>query len=751
MIPDADSFYRQGVACFDSGQYDLAADSFAQAVSLDPGNTEYLAGLGASYHKASQYEKAIGILEKTVSLEPGNADYAFRLGICRLEAGNPEKAAEALEKAAELEGGNAEYLAGLGNAYYASGRYEQSAEAIEKAVSLAPGNDVYLNSLSTSYHALKQFDKAIEYAEKAVAIMPSEAEYQNSLGASLHATGQYQKAIESVSKALVLDPNNPRYLYNLGVSHDAAGQCEKAIEYICRAVASDPANAVYHNALGAIYYSQSMLKEALESYKTVAGIDPDNEFALFNAGLLCQIIGDYRQAADFLEKTCAINADDAKNLYYLGISYHLNRQYNKAIGCFDRSLSLNPDNATCAYAAGISYGRKGKPAQMQERFDRARKILNAGKDSFEDIIAETLPSLFRDGYEDEIINLVRAYPEQFIDTEYDSLLRICKDFTDETTCAALSKLQIKIWQLLRSLALDKFKLQRLCHYSKLSGIPKLVKKDNPSNPAEEPVRLRLSNASYMNDPSEGTVLLDFFKRQFPDNELLKRACKSIEESASNDRLTASSDSVFLFSLSTAVDELNMWAQYGELGSGCCYIFNNSFFDFDRNPIYDLKLVSDKAKAASAGNKFIPNRVIYIDDRSGDFHKYKRSQSKTFRILQSIADIVKTIPGAEANDKKVVRAVSLLLDQIRYLFKSADFEYEQEARLIKIVPLNSASIKSDLSVEGVPKIFIEVINGKPLKFTEIILGPKVNHPGDYTPYLLYTGKVDKVTKSAVHFR
>ena len=69
-------------------------------------------------------------------------------------------------------------------------------------------------------------------------------------------------------------------------------------------------------------------------------------------------------------------------------------------------------------------------------------------------------------------------------------------------------------------------------------------------------RSRLSNVNYMNDPSEGKML-----------------DRILQLDKNNHKKSLKASPWFLMSLTTAIDKLEMWAQYGEQAKGVCLILN----------------------------------------------------------------------------------------------------------------------------------------------------------------------------------
>lgn len=99
------------------------------------------------------------------------------------------------------------------------------------------------------------------------------------------------------------------------------------------------------------------------------------------------------------------------------------------------------------------------------------------------------------------------------------------------------------------------------------------------------------------------------------------------------------------------------------------------------------------------------------------------------------------------DSLIIQFALNILDQIRFLFKSKDYEHEKELRIIK---WSNAPISDDGKREReIPHLYVEM--EKSLELDEVILGPKVEKPAEIAPYLYYTNKVKKVSKSSIKYQ
>lgn len=250
-------------------------------------------------------------------------------------------------------------------------------------------------------------------------------------------------------------------------------------------------------------------------------------------------------------------------------------------------------------------------------------------------------------------------------------------------------------------------------------------------------RLPIFHASHMNDPQEGKILQD----------ILGRAgfSRSENREAGDSRKSYGENYVFLKSFfcyrkekgRTHVKEfLPMWVQYGEDAEGCCVVLNNRTF-----------------------GKTNLRRVVYLSDegRCEDerIQGFLDGFIGTCRRLQELCGEIDEAAGAECL-QKTESLMGMIISQISYLFKHDSYRHENEVRLI--VNRTEGNLEDVEVVPGrVPKIFI--YSDRQSYIDEVILGPKMDNPDDYVPFIhkqscrMWEGTDSriKVTRSTIQYR
>lgn len=319
------------------------------------------------------------------------------------------------------------------------------------------------------------------------------------------------------------------------------------------------------------------------------------------------------------------------------------------------------------------------------------------------------------------------------------------------------------------------------HYTKGSVLQSLLYQKEESN-FSIAGKTRLNNANYMNDPEEGIVI----------EKILGLDRRDVLEPSS----------WFLMSFTSKTDDLAMWSQYGDDAQGVCVVLREddfsrftSFndvswrqevisFDFSNkidSTISELnsdlkisilqtesekddsvetvcdeetKLQSERQDDVVKGHIDYLYRIAYVNDSGGKFsiEKTELFDDKEIIELETLLKALKEKLDKDLNkeDDFYQKAISDCIEEIRYLFKSVDYKYEDELRILRYANLDPSNeeIKIDKS-SGIGKLYVEREN--PIQIAEVIFGPKFANPEYVTPLLKLLDKDIAFKKSTIKFR
>ncbi|HFI0037319.1 TPA: hypothetical protein ACGOTT_002314 [Streptococcus suis] len=302
--------------------------------------------------------------------------------------------------------------------------------------------------------------------------------------------------------------------------------------------------------------------------------------------------------------------------------------------------------------------------------------------------------------------------------------------------------------ILHLLRVNQKDLKHLSHYTALETLPKILlgEKDDDgrmirkNGKVEMAGRYRFYNANYMNDPEEGKLLHKWLGA----------------EEGSVDQVGP----FYLMSLTTESDHLPMWVQYGRDGKGICVTLHDDLFEVKNSlaeheliaRTTDLKQQEDEEEADSQGKqktssskeaeRFAPYRICYMSDTNLYGNLFEPDELE--KIEKELANL-KDIFAASSQKKEIYQ----IMEEIRFLFKSADYVTENEVRLLKYADLKSDKILLDETGDGVPRLYVE--QDGYVKIKKITFGPKVYNESKIVPYVKFCDPEIEIGVSGIRFR
>ncbi|EIF38528.1 DUF2971 domain-containing protein [Streptococcus sp. SK140] len=372
---------------------------------------------------------------------------------------------------------------------------------------------------------------------------------------------------------------------------------------------------------------------------------------------------------------------------------------------------------------------------------------------FDDIIKDSI-EVIRKIAEENDSDIIRNQAIKLIE-KYDN--DYLNEKSDPESISSLDAEQLleqadKIIYYIRSkLTVDATELKEIGsfgHYTRIDTLTNyLIKADwkNENNSEIQPPFLRLTNLKQLNDPMEGRVIYDYLGI---DNTFFKQYQTS---------------NVFISSLTTVSDSLPMWKEYADSSQG-------AFLEYDLSYLEDI--------VAHKSIEFV--KVHYLDLMSEnkdetDVGKYLDDLKHLFEKLQDLKAEKELISFAEK------------LKKISYLFKVKDYEYEMEYRIL--INLDDTAIqniikrdandssnekyfkKEEIGLEVFDKVnyndfrkyivlspkdngrydLFVYINLLPLKYSKVILGPKVTDADYIAPYLKLANPEIEIESSKIPYR
>ena len=372
---------------------------------------------------------------------------------------------------------------------------------------------------------------------------------------------------------------------------------------------------------------------------------------------------------------------------------------------------------------------------------------------FDDIIEDSIDVVRKiaeendsDIIRNQAIKLIEKYDNDYLNEQSDS-----ESISSLDANQLLEQADKIIYYIRSKLTVDANELKEIGsfgHYTKIDTLTNyLIKADwkNEKNSETQSPFLRLTNLKQLNDPMEGRVIYDYLGI---DNTFFQQYQTS---------------NVFISSLTTVSDSLPMWKEYADSSQGAFLEYNMSYLE---------DIVAHKSI------EFV--KVHYLDLMSET-----KDETEVGKFLDNLKQILKKLRELEAEKELIDFAEKL--KKISYLFKVKDYEYEMEYRIL--INLDDTAIqniinrdandssnekylkKEEIGLEVFDKVnyndfrkyivlsakdngrydLFVYINLLPLKYSKVILGPKVTDADYIAPYLKLANPDIEIESSKIPYR
>ena len=241
--------FTYGVALFQHGYLDQAAESFTQVIANKPDDPEGYYNLGTLNLRRNDFVQARYYLEQTLKLRPNYPEAWNNLGMIAAQEGHAEEAVKNFQQSLLLRPGYGTALLNLGNIYRRQHSFDKAQEFLDQALTIQPDDPEVNYSLGMLYAQQGQMQRASDYLQKAIDLRPDYPEALNNLGVLLVREQDYAKAEEQFKTCIRLAPNFDQSYLNLARLYVLRNNKEQAREVLQELLALQPQNPAAKQAL----------------------------------------------------------------------------------------------------------------------------------------------------------------------------------------------------------------------------------------------------------------------------------------------------------------------------------------------------------------------------------------------------------------------------------------------------------------------------------------------------------------------
>ena len=220
--------FTYGVALFQRGYLEQAAESFQQVIAAKPDDPEGYYNLGTLNLRRNDFKQARQYLERTLKLRANYPEAWNNLGMMAAQEGHADEAVQNFQQALLLRPTYAIALLNLGNVYRRQGALDKALDCLTRALEIEPDNPEVNYSLGMFYAQQNQLQSASSYLQKAIELRSDYSEAMNNLGVLFVREQDYAKAEEQFKTCIRMVPSFDQSYLNLARLYALRNDREKA-------------------------------------------------------------------------------------------------------------------------------------------------------------------------------------------------------------------------------------------------------------------------------------------------------------------------------------------------------------------------------------------------------------------------------------------------------------------------------------------------------------------------------------------
>lgn len=377
--------FARGIKCLKQQNWQGAISSFRDSLKAHPHRADTMFYLSQAYYLSGQLNLAVNTIAGAVRLEPQSAVMNQKYGEYLCEAGECVKGLSMLLEARHLQPGLEHINLDVGMAYYRLSNLDKATQNIQIAFRKEPRSALAAFLLAECYSLVPDWPRAENMYRRALADGKQDAATYYGLGVALLRLGDTASALSSFRKALAIDPTlsechfqMARALRTLGHNSEAKQQMKifqamyVATNFPTRITTNDkPVQKAFwigckrllergkehevllrfrsvnggrqpYFLLGTLYYNMGHFSDAQRVLNISTMKNPQNASAWAWLGWAEMALGDNATADASFRQALKIDPDSRMGMAGMGAILHSERQWAKSAEWIERSNTRDP-------------------------------------------------------------------------------------------------------------------------------------------------------------------------------------------------------------------------------------------------------------------------------------------------------------------------------------------------------------------------------------------------------------------------
>ena len=388
----------------------FALQNISKAVSIEPGNVEYLMLQEEIYSTAKQNDDAMAVLEKIISLDSTNINAYYKLA--RLyEPNKPKQAIEVYQKVTKLIGNEWTVLTRVADLYERLGENEKAVKTLESLSELDPTNKELQKVIVDFYLRAKNYEKALLQVDDVLRAYPDDLEAHETkariyveLDNLAKASEEYQFILEQrnvpletkinigasyfqnsfkdstllpIAKRLFLTIDKDTTDWQVKIHLGAIATVEKkdslATSYYNQVIELAPWHPEGWIRLGGLYFDNKKYNETVKVLSGAITKFPEDFTINLLLGVAYAQLDKQDSAKLYLGKAVELNGNDINALSSYGYTLSQLKENEKAISIINKAIKLDPGNVDLLGTLGLIYDGQEAWAECDSIYTLALK------------------------------------------------------------------------------------------------------------------------------------------------------------------------------------------------------------------------------------------------------------------------------------------------------------------------------------------------------------------------------------------
>ena len=274
-------WYERGMAAMLAENWYTAAESFIEALRLNPNHAEGTAALAECYYELGEYDEALSWVRRARTLARGNMSLAGLEAFTLIAMGRLEEATVVINEILAREPNNRDALFAAAELDIARGRAGDAVARYREGSRRFPDDRRLLVSMALVLGSLGDTQGARSYIERALIQHPGDYRVYYYAAYLASREGRIREAAEYSEYALYYRPGFIPAVSLMASLHYRSGRFEEAIQLADELIAINREDAGAWYIKGMALARRGRNAEALTVLTTASAIAPDDEFIRF--------------------------------------------------------------------------------------------------------------------------------------------------------------------------------------------------------------------------------------------------------------------------------------------------------------------------------------------------------------------------------------------------------------------------------------------------------------------------------------